>query len=468
MQALIARIVRFARDLSTDQRGQMAPILLSAVMVGYSAFLGASFDMGNLWLHKMRVTRAANAACVAGAGDILWAANQTNASTITGYKSTAAGFDVTGSGGACGADSNVVMCYYAMKNGYNPSTSGVKVSWTLSNVPPNGATPVNLTNGVHPFMSVAVTEQVKTYLLSLVPGMGSVVTVTGHCNCGITGQPGPELSLTGACPSSEFAYDTNAWQSVTRGQIRTTGNNFDYGESQYYVSFNCNDNWIDQDGNSHPWNYMSTISDATVDDVSMRQHVGNQESGPGAAVVSSVVLMSSPTPFTLHPCSNISGGYRWPGQPGISGIIDWGATDYLIPSVNETPPYLYEEDTIQAYSPWITKPPTWTSTLPPTGTNSEWISNPDTTSQPYEPTDWFYNAGSGSYSYLSPGIDSAALVDALSNKRYFGFGWCIQGNGNRDFIGAGGTDDAGGDLNPGSMTVYYHVGSRKVGTFSSN
>lgn len=468
MQSLIARIIRFARELSKDQRGQMAPILLSAVMVGYTAFLGATFDMGNLWLHKMRVTRAANAACVAGAGDILWAANQNNASTITGYKNTAAGFDVTGSGGDCGGASNVVMCYYAMKNGYNPASTGVDVSWTLSNSPPNGATRLVLTNGVHPFMSVAVTEHVKTYLLSLVPGMGSIVTVTGHCNCGLTGQPSPELSLTGACPFNEFVYDTSAWQSVSRGQIRTTGSNFGEGESKYYVSFNCNDTWIDQNGISHPWNYMSTISNATIDDVSMRQYVGNQESGAGAGVISSVVLMSSSTPFSLQQCSNISGGYGWAGQPGIPGIIDWGATDYFIQSVNETPPYLYEEDTNNAYSPWNTKPPTWTYSLPSTGTNSEWIYNPDMTSQPYEPADWFYGTGTGSITSLTPGLDSVALVNALSNNRYFGFGWCFQGNGDRDFIGNGGTDDAGNDLNPGSITVYYHLGSRKVGTFSSN
>lgn len=468
MQALITKCIHFARNLSRDQRGQMAPMLLSAVMVGYAAFLGATLDMGNLWLHKMRATRAANAACMAGAADLLWAANQTNSSIINGYKSTPAGFDVTGSGGSCGGSSNIVMCYYATKDGYNTATSGDTVSWTLSDTPPAGATPIALANGVHPFMSVSVTEKVKTYLLSLVPGVGSLVTVTGHCNCGLAGNIGPEQSLTGACPFNEFAYDTSAWQSVARGQIRTTGDNFGYGESKDYVFFNCNDTWIDQDGNSHPWNYMSTLSNITIDDVSMRQHVGNQESGAGAAVVSSVVLVSSPTPFTPQPCSSTSGGYGWPGQPAIPGVIDWGATDYLIRSVNETPTFLYEADTNKAYSPWSTKPPTWSAALPPTGTNSQWLYNPDTSSQPYEPSDWFYGTGAGSISSFTPGVDSATLVNALSNNRHFGFGWCIQGNNNRDFIGNPGTDDAGNDLSPGSITIYFHQGSQKVGIFSSN
>lgn len=442
---IIDRIIRFARELKNDQRGQMAPILLSAVMVGYSAFLGATLDMGNLWLHKLRAERAANAACLAGSADLLWASNQTTLSN-----STVGGMTVTGSGGSCPDASSV--CFYAKENGYPQGT------YTLSSTPPNGVNAVTTTNSVKPFLGVTVTEQVRTYLLSLLPGVGPSITVTGHCDCGIASTPSPEQSITGWCPFNEFAYDTSAWDSASSGQIRTTGSNFGEGDSANYVFFNCDDTWYDQNGNSHAWNYLSTLSGVSVDDVAMREYAGNQESGPGHAVVTSVALVSSATPFTPEPCS---GGSGQPSIPGVN-VIDWGATDYLIESINETAALLYEEDTNPAYSPWATQPPTWNESLPPSGESYSWLANPDTGSQPYMPSLWLNGDGAGSINWWTKGSDSSAIVNALSTNRYFGFGWCFQGNDNRIFIGNTSTYPS-----VGSMTIYFHQGGSSVGTFAT-
>jgi hypothetical protein len=467
---------RFWSSFIRLEEGQMAPFVFSGLLIAYSLFMGAAIDMSNLWLHKYRVSTAAQAACESGAADLIWVANLGTAQAITTYEAAPTGFPLavpTGAGsytdppqgtslsGSCSPSSPIAMCAYATAN--MPGAQGLNVSWIVSNITPtpptynaNGAggvssftslmntpsTPPETANGVLPYLRVNVSETVPTYLLSVMPWFHSPITVAGNATAGLVGTSatGPELTLTGACPYDEFVYDPSAWEvaGAAPRQIRTTGSNFGSGESTYYVFFNCNDSWVDQSGVAHPWNYVSTLPGVVIDDVAMRQYVGNQETGAAYAVVSSVVLVSSPAPFTLQACAFMPGAYGWPGAPSIPGLIDWGATDYLVQSVDESALYLYDEDTNRSYSPWVT--------------------SPDPTNEPYEPADWFYGTGPGSITYLTPGVDSAALVSALSDNRYFGFGWCIQGNGKRDFIGYGSTAPDGGDLNPGTMTIYYHLG----------
>jgi hypothetical protein len=468
--SMLRNSVRVFRRFIADTNGQMAPFAFSGLLIAYSLFMGSAIDMSNIWLHKYRATAAAQAASEAGAADLAWVANQGTAEAITEYQSTSSGFPLaveTGSGsytnppqgsalsGSCSSSTSVAMCAYATAN--MTGAKDLNVSWTVSNVTPsqtvynpNGAggvssisTPSNVpstapttSNGVLPYLKVTVSESVPTFLLSVMPWFHSPVTVSSTATAGLvkTTASSQELTLTSKCPFNDFVYDTSAWEvaSASPNQLRSKGGNFGDGISQYYVFFNCNNSWVDQDNVSHAWNYMSTLSDVIIDDVAMRQYVGNQESGAAHAVVSSVVLVSSPSKFTLQPCAGSTGAYGWSGAPNITGLIDWGATDYLVQSVNKSAPYLYEEDTNKLYSPWTT--------------------SPDRTNEPYEPASWFYSTGAGSFTSYTAGIDSTALVSALSNNRYFGFGWCFQGNGKRDFIGYG------GDLNPGSMTIYYHKG----------
>lgn len=482
------RVVCFLSRFLHEETGQMAPTIMTAMLLGWAMFLGAAVDMSNLWVHKYRAMTAARSACLAGAGDLAWAAAQGTAQAITNFQASPTGFPIavksnTGGyvianqsvslSGTCSTGTNNAICAYASANGYNTS-SGASVSWTVSNVPPSGVTinpnsaggipsytyaanigtPASPANGVLPYLHVSVAEKVSTYLLSMFPYFHSPVTVQAGCDCGLEGSPGPEQSITAACPFNEWAYNPSEWQSVQAGQIRTRGNNFGYGDSASYVFFNCDDDWIDQSGSHHPWNYLSTLPNVTVDNVAMRQSVGNQETGAGHAVIISVALAASATPFTPQPCSYAS------AQPNIPGLIDWLASDYLVESVNKTATYLYEADTNPTYSPWRTQPPTWTESLPPSGYGYPFISNPDTSSQQYEPAIAFVATSGQPSSRWSLGADTTAILTALKTKRYFGFGWCFQGNGKRDFIG-----NPSGSI--GSLTIYFHQGGTKVSTFAN-
>jgi hypothetical protein len=500
----IRSFVRFCVDFVRRKDGQMAPFAFSGILVGYSLFMGSAIDMSNLWLHKYRVTTAAQAASQAGAADLIWVANEGTAKAVENFESSPSGFPLavaTGTGftnpplgtslsGTCGGNTQIAMCAYASAN--MPSSNGLAVRWTVSNVRPpttsynpNGSggfglfttqqtipvTPPTTSNGVLPYLSVTVSEIVPTYLLSIIPTFHSPVTVGGSAVAGLVGggtAAGPEEAITSECLFDDIVFDHNQWvvAGASPAQLRTTGAGTigDGQESQNYVFFNCNDpasgGWVDQTGVSHPSNFLSTLSTVTVDDVAMRQYAGNQETSGGAAVVSSVVLASSPTQFTLQPCSSVT-------NPTVTGMIDWGITDYLVRSINETQPFLYEADTHSTFSPWRTQPPTWTgspeSLLPPTEASSL-ITNPDTSSQFAEPAQWFFGTGTGTGSEItgSSTTDSVAIINALSNNQSFGFGWCIQGNGQRDFIGSTAAE-------PGSMTIFYHEGgAMKVGLLSSN
>jgi hypothetical protein len=155
--------------------------------------MGTAIDMSNLWLHKYRASTAATAACESGAADMLWAANN----SPTQFATSSAGFMTASTGGAggqvsgnCSSSSpNVAMCAYARANGYDPADTSrqVDVVWVLSSTGPSNAqtTPPSLPNGVLPYLRVAVSENVKTYMLGLIPGFHSPVKVTGFCDCGL-------------------------------------------------------------------------------------------------------------------------------------------------------------------------------------------------------------------------------------------------------------------------------------------
>jgi len=188
----------------------MAPMMLTSLVIAYAIFMGAAIDMANLMLHKSRTMTAANAACQAGAVDLAWVANQGTTNALTNYESSATGFPMSSSSGTVSGDcasasASVAMCAYAKANGYDPSVSGNDVSWTVSNVlspqqtinpnklggeksfaTPQSAAQVSTSNGVLPFLRVAVTEKVPTYLLSIMPWFHSPLTVTGTCNCGLS------------------------------------------------------------------------------------------------------------------------------------------------------------------------------------------------------------------------------------------------------------------------------------------
>ena len=95
---------RFATGELDSQSGQASVFLLLILGTFLLASVGFAVDLSNMWFHRQAAQSAADAACVAGAMDMLYLHN----GTIT----SSPGFTV-GTAGDCSSSSSAALCQYA-------------------------------------------------------------------------------------------------------------------------------------------------------------------------------------------------------------------------------------------------------------------------------------------------------------------------------------------------------------------
>jgi Putative Flp pilus-assembly TadE/G-like len=164
------------------QSGQASVLLLVILGIFLLASVGFAVDLSNMWFQRQAAQSAADAACVAGAMDMLYLQN--------GAITSSPGFTV-GTAGDCSSSSSAALCKYAGFNGYTATTSAagwgtstaagaVAVSWTF----PSSVTGVTAGSGVtHPFLNVVVQQKALTWFIGLL-GVKSM-TVGASCTCGL-------------------------------------------------------------------------------------------------------------------------------------------------------------------------------------------------------------------------------------------------------------------------------------------
>jgi hypothetical protein len=197
------------------ESGQASIFLLLILGVFLLASVAFAVDLANLWFRRSTAQTAADAACVAGALDMLYLQN--------GTISTAPGFPA-GKAGQCSASSSAAICKYAGFNGFTATVSSaswgastaagaVAVSWTF----PSSATGVTGTPGVsYPFLKVAVQQKVATWFMGLM-GVRSQ-TVGAACTCGMTGTPStPALLVLNPTIGSALNISGGASIAITGG-----------------------------------------------------------------------------------------------------------------------------------------------------------------------------------------------------------------------------------------------------------
>jgi hypothetical protein len=164
---------------SLPEAGQAAisvVLMLSLFLLGILAF---AVDFTNIWFHRQAAGAAADAACQAGAMDLLGKAS--------GVTLSATGF-TAGTPSDCVSNKSSTICAYAAFNGYNGSglvngAASNSVSWTFpSSV--TGVTTPPAAQVTYPFLKVSITENVGTYFLSLLKG-ARYLTLNVACTCGI-------------------------------------------------------------------------------------------------------------------------------------------------------------------------------------------------------------------------------------------------------------------------------------------
>jgi hypothetical protein len=188
---------RITRNSESGQASILLIIMLATFLLASLAF---AVDFGNIWFHRQTAQTAADAACQAGAMDLLYLA-QGNTLPSMGF--------TPGTGSDCTSSSGATMCWYAKRNGFSgagftATTAGSKVSWTFP--ASTSVTGVKASNVTNPFLKVTVQENIKTWFMGL---LGKNYQAVGaSCTCGLTPGPAPapliilHPTLSGALTSS--------------------------------------------------------------------------------------------------------------------------------------------------------------------------------------------------------------------------------------------------------------------------
>ena len=199
----------------TDRAAEAGQTTVFFVLVLGIFLLGAlclAFDFSNMWFHRQAAQTAADAACAAGAMDILVDAQ----GSATGHQ----GFTL-GTNYSCTTASTDSVCQYAAKNGYNSNGAApgnlVSVSFPIdaaSGAPPGVPIPPASSAGAFPFIRVDVVDHVQTFFLGLLSGSTSKdVRAFSTCGVELAAAPIPLLVLHPTNPKSLTVQGANSSNS---------------------------------------------------------------------------------------------------------------------------------------------------------------------------------------------------------------------------------------------------------------
>jgi hypothetical protein len=171
-----------------DDSGQAALSISLILSMFLLAALGFSDDITNIWFHRQAAMAAADAACQAGALDML-AMNSGLSLASTGF--------TAGTASDCAHSSSATMCAYAGFNGYSGTglTAGAasnSVSWSF----PSSVTGVTPGVGTYPFITLTISENVKTYLMPILTGSYyQNINVSSTCGIATVNSAAPMVVL---------------------------------------------------------------------------------------------------------------------------------------------------------------------------------------------------------------------------------------------------------------------------------
>lgn len=163
------------------EAGQATVFFVLALGVFLLGALCLAFDLSNMWFHRQSAQSAADAACAAGAMDLLVDAQ----GGATGNQ----GFTV-GTAYTCTTSSADSVCTYAAKNGYTSDTTSnvVNVSFPAGVI--GVTTPPSSIAGSNPFIRVDILEHVSTFFVGLLSG-GTTADIRAFSTCGIEAAQSP-------------------------------------------------------------------------------------------------------------------------------------------------------------------------------------------------------------------------------------------------------------------------------------
>ena len=178
-----------------SEAGQATVFVVLVLGIFLLGGLCLAFDLANMWFHRQAAQTAADAACTAGAMDLLVDAQ----GGATGHQ----GF-TPGTPYSCTTTSTDSVCAYAAKNGYTSNNAApgnlVSVSFPAS-VAGVTTPPVGIASTA--FIQVGILDNVQTVFVGLLGG-GRTAPVRAYSTCGLelAASPIPILVLDPQSPRS--------------------------------------------------------------------------------------------------------------------------------------------------------------------------------------------------------------------------------------------------------------------------
>lgn len=170
-----------------SESGQAMVFVVLSLGLALIGAMALAIDLSHMWFRRQLAQTAADAACTAGAMDLL--IDETNGITTSGHVTSGTNIDCnsTTPNGDSSGTSNPSACVYAALNGYRSSIDN-NTATTTSTLGDNvyvrfdGAAPPGVT--ATPVMEVDVTENLPTWFAGLLQGKTSQ-TVRAISKCGI-------------------------------------------------------------------------------------------------------------------------------------------------------------------------------------------------------------------------------------------------------------------------------------------
>ena len=210
------------------ESGQAAVFLVLAMGLFLIGSMGFVVDGANLWFHRQSAQTAADAACTAGAMNMLSVAAGANPPNPNWIGTSFQCSGSTSSGGGNVPNSGFGPCQYAALNGY--TSSGLQADKAGSDVsvsfPGSFASIPSCSSGISlcsatavantPYLQVNVTDRVQTTFIGMLNG-GHTVDVGAQAMCGLSNvlSAVPILVLNPNAPNSGAANTLTADNGVS-------------------------------------------------------------------------------------------------------------------------------------------------------------------------------------------------------------------------------------------------------------
>jgi len=217
-----ARSFQKMRGTKHRESGQVMVFVLLGLGVFLIGAMALAIDLSNLWFQRQAAQTGADAACTAGAMDLL--VNATNGTTTQGGFTQGTAFD-------CNANPGYAPCAYASRNGYSSSlTQSSANSGTLGNnvfvdfpttVP--GVTAPPASEAPTAFIRVTITNNMRTFFAGMLRGLRRQ-TIRAISVCGVLNATSP-IPILVLHPTKSGALHMNGGgsNSNTTGDIQIIG-----------------------------------------------------------------------------------------------------------------------------------------------------------------------------------------------------------------------------------------------------